>query len=854
MLKRIMSVFLVLTMLLVMGITVSATTATTEFYNLAYFGGENPGTTTITSGSITKTESISSKAIALTSAGNGSVQSVLHTGSDSDYYIANSRTILKYFPEKNYDILSYINSNSKPVISVSYDIMIPNDANATSSRTFELGIGETGATNIVKLLYSNGEFSVDLDTLKGIDVGYVSKTAEYKAGNWTTAEIRAYYDSTTTKLTYGVYIGDEQIFYGVGNVNYTSTLHFYHAIWTQGTGITTNMDDIRFCLLGEADKPQVLTEEEEVETSFIISAWNGEQPTTSISSGNVSPSETEATFGSKGKTIALSGSGNVSSISVENNSYISNGNTILKYIPRANYNIMTRISSEAKPVVSLKYDISIPIDANATSNRTFQVDLSKTNTTDKGSLTIKYSNGAFSVDETSIAGMDTASIVSNTIAYQAGNWTTVELRVYYNTEKKLEYGVYIGEEQIFYGVGSYTYDELYLWNSIWTQASGITTYMDDVTFSLLPDTDKPVALEAPVVIPDSTDIVKYDFNSMTTESTLTLAVAGTGVSTRNMVNSSSTSKVTTYAGESKTIGDMALVVSTSKENIEGKTSGASVVVSTPRISLKDYVTNDGTETVLVGSYDINIPQDSADTMRMHMLSLQAYDNTPNTSQHDFVISSYIDNGYLYFDTELSTEDAIQVDFSERSEKVAFDINDWETVNYVIKTTFDTDRYIVKLYGIYKGKCCYENTIEVLGSYMYVNNNSFYVYGLEEKDITTKYDNFKLTHVPAYSDEIVYNWSSADYIYPLALNYTNNSVEAKAKVVGSYANLCLVTAVYNNDGKLVKLWTDTTLEDGYLSYTVTGASYVQSGYKVKVFLFDSIISAIPYVENTSLVIE
>ena len=45
-------------------------------------------------------------------------------------------------------------------------------------------------------------------------------------------------------------------------------------------------------------------------------------------------------------------------------------------------------------------------------------------------------------------------------------------------------------------------------------------------------------------------------------------------------------------------------------------------------------------------------------------------------------------------------------------------------------------------------------------------------------------------------------------------------------------------VYNADGKLVKLWKYTTLEDGYLSYTVTGADYVQSGYKVKAFLFDS----------------
>ena len=61
-------------------------------------------------------------------------------------------------------------------------------------------------------------------------------------------------------------------------------------------------------------------------------------------------------------------------------------------------------------------------------------------------------------------------------------------------------------------------------------------------------------------------------------------------------------------------------------------------------------------------------------------------------------------------------------------------------------------------------------------------------------------------------------------------------------------------VYNADGNLVKLWKYTTLEDGYLSYTVTGADYVQSGYKVKAFLFDSLTSAVPQVEKAKLTIQ
>ena len=66
---------------------------------------------------------------------------------------------------------------------------------------------------------------------------------------------------------------------------------------------------------------------------------------------------------------------------------------------------------------------------------------------------------------------------------------------------------------------------------------------------------------------------------------------------------------------------------------------------------------------------------------------------------------------------------------------------------------------------------------------------------------------------------------------------------------------MVTAVYNTNGNLLKLWTDNELDsDGFLSCKITDSSYLVQGYKVKAFVFDSLTSAIPQVENAELAIQ
>ena len=154
MLKRIMSVFLVLTMLLSMGVIASAATATTAApYNLVMWDGTlitgTDGTTAtgaVVSGTLYPADgkiALDNKGnkrfgISVLSGGTGTgVSSVERAAGDMCMNVNYSKD-LRYDPSTNINLYAQVTSTStkKPVFSVMYDIMIPNDANSNAERTF----------------------------------------------------------------------------------------------------------------------------------------------------------------------------------------------------------------------------------------------------------------------------------------------------------------------------------------------------------------------------------------------------------------------------------------------------------------------------------------------------------------------------------------------------------------------------------------------------------------------------------------------------------------------------------------------------------------------------------------------
>ena len=490
--------------------------------------------------------------------------------------------------------------------------------------------------------------------------------------------------------------------------------------------------------------------------------------------------------------------------------------------------------------------------------------------TDYGEFVVKYANGAFSVE--SIVGVDTTTIVTDTASYTPGNWVTVEVRAYYDaTTTKLTYGVYVNDTQIFYGAGTTLYPSMiYLDRALWHQPS-MLTYYDNICMRTLAVEDMPVTFTADEdpepepepeepAGPEITRLVLWDFDDLTTTPTtnsLGVSYVADGnllYNPRTIAQSVTTNRNTDYVGEAREDNGMALVVTTGTTAIdEDNVYKDTVLVNNTRRNYATYVQTDGNEYVVEHSFEIYVPSASAEARRNYMFGFSLTGQNVN----DYFIDATIKNGKLNFDINPITNSVKFVDFTERTKTAYVPSDAWNKISFIKSVTYDSTNglYNIKIYGICNDVCYYEAQFKGYdATNLYMVTQSWNITGLDDKAVVTKLDNIKISSYSAMP-EITYGWTDADdYIYPLALNYVEGSVEAKAKIIGTYENLCLVTAVYNADGKLEKIWTDTTLEDGYLSYTVTGAAYVQSGYKVKAFLFDGITSAIPYVENVGLIIE
>ena len=250
MLKKIVSVLLVLTMLVAMSVITSAADITTaEPYDIVKWDGammtDNQGSVSagpLKSGNLFPTGGITTTKyqISVLSGGTGTGISTVESASGDKYYTINYSQDLRYDPSTNFNFYAQVTNAklNKPVFSVSYDIMIPDDANANAERTFTPSFspangksGALGSTDYAEFVvrYANGTFATD--SVVGMDTTtVVTGTAKYTPGTWATVEVRAYYDATTTKLTYGAYVGDTQIFYGVGTTLYPTTIYLDRAL------------------------------------------------------------------------------------------------------------------------------------------------------------------------------------------------------------------------------------------------------------------------------------------------------------------------------------------------------------------------------------------------------------------------------------------------------------------------------------------------------------------------------------------------------------------------------------------------------------------------------------------------
>ena len=623
---------------------------------------------------------------------------------------------------------------------------------------------------------------------------------------------------------------------------------------------------------------------------YVIKNWNGTIVTDTAGTTSVGPLKSANLYPTAGintqryQISLLSGGTGTGLTAVErstgDNCYTIDYSKDLRYDPGTNFNFYSQVTNEKlnKPVFSVMYDIMIPNDANANAERTFTPSFTTANgkngalgSTDYGEFVVKYANGAFTVD--SLVGFDSTTVVTDTASYTPGSWATVEVRAYYDaTTTKLTYGVYVGDKQIMYGVGTTLYPSvIYLDRALWHQPSLATNY-DNISMRTLAVEDKPVTFTAEEPEPEEpeepetpagpeiTRLVLWNFDDLATTSTtnsLIVSYVSDGnllYNPRTIAHSSDSNRNTDYVGEARENNGMALVVTTGTTPIdENDVIKDTVLVNNTRRNYNTYVQNDGKEYVVEHSYEIYIPSASADTKRSYRFGF----NLTGQNTNDYFVESTIENEKMKFAVNPITDNVKFVDFTERTKVADLPSDAWNKISFIKSIIYDETNslYNIKIYGICNDVCYYEAQFKgINATNLYMVTQSWNITGLDEKAVVTKFDNIKISSWSAMP-EISYGWTDEDnYIYPLALNYVDGSVEAKAKIIGSYNNLCLVVAVYDENGALEKLWTDTTPEDGYLSYIVTGAEYVKSGYSVKAFLFDSLTSAIPQVNSSKLTIQ
>ncbi len=592
----------------------------------------------------------------------------------------------------------------------------------------------------------------------------------------------------------------------------------------------------------------------------LITYFYGEEPSTPKTSGSFAASG--GSLNSKPIYLSGNGAGSASSVKDGENYYIESKHS---YLLNNYYSSINSYLTDTNPVSSVKYDICIPKDDNDQKKRIFTLDYSSSSSSRQNYtlLTLEYENGEFKV--ASVTEYDSTAKTTTTLEpqysvsadYAPGNWTTVDVRAFRTSENKLEIGVYIGDKQIYYAAGNLNvYSTLAIWQLKWTQDNPkdanktpiLTNYLDNIVISTIDAIYKPLPVSNNNI---ETSIINFDFSDGTEPTSSTIATSNGSITTK-FQQSSQTGRETSYE-----LDNSALVVTVGDKKTS-TSNDFTYLTQVARNSLLTYV-NNSDETILETSYKIYIPENTERAKRQHSIlfagSKNANGNATSYFQEELKINSEIENGYISFSAE-PKHNAKPVDLKERYENAPVSSNQWHTVKYLMKINYDNNNYSIKLFGIIDDVCYYENEFSLAGNGFGICGNQIYIYGIDNTEITTKYDDIKLCKITSFVDETKYNQWKQDYIYPISLTYNaTTGVTAKGRVDnsnGSYNDkLCLSMAIYNEYGKLEKLWTDYTLDDGYLICSSDDLKYIKPNYTVKAFLFDSLQSAVPYVESKKI---
>lgn len=603
----------------------------------------------------------------------------------------------------------------------------------------------------------------------------------------------------------------------------------------------------------------------------VLTSWDGTRPESELTSGNIS-----STSGTVSRNIALSSKGTGSVISAQIDEAQGKSIKVNHTYLMGNYRLQLEKYLDTAPVSSIEYKMYIPKkddgdnaaeDENAERSVTVTYGYGTNGTTGFGStlggVNIKFSNGSVTAKDGTTSGTS-ISYAAEGVNYKAGEWNTIQIKAYSVLNKGIVYGAYVNDTMVLYGVGSNAisedkYSAGYGINQIMlTQASSdITTYLDDITVSVMP------ASEAPADPTGGNSSMKTEITNVSfdndSDDAATYSTGSGVISNRKLQQGGDTGRTTTYNREVIDGTNKALVINTSNNVIAGKPIAGTLMVHNARVNLAEYMSTTE-ENVLEISYDMYIPSGTESAARVHKWNFSG--NSDNLVTAQFEICSMVVGGKLVFDEYLRDTgiDVIADEvLTERFEAVDFASDTWNTVKYLIKLNYnsETSAYDIKVYGVFDGKCVYEKdvTLPSADGGFVICQQRVEAYADDSLDTTvTKYDNVKIAHYTGYTDKTQYNvWSSSNYVYPVSLVLdADSNIVAKGRFTGDYTQALMIVSVYDENKKLISVSTSDTLDaDKYITASIAGASYLNKGYSAKAMLLNNIENIVPYTNNASL---
>lgn len=595
------------------------------------------------------------------------------------------------------------------------------------------------------------------------------------------------------------------------------------------------------------------------------------------------------------------------------NKYITTTHNRLGYNPYLSASSFETLGyGDELSVFSTSYDIMIPANDKYKENRRYAV--VNAGTYDTGEYGKVLCSPVASIYNGKIAGSASGSeaLYSKPIDYKYGDWVTIRIDAWVNSDKGISSAVYADGKLIYAGkyngtltaVGmgcrfiEFLYANVEGGTKVSSEAatSGIESYTnyDNIKVSLLTADNEVTAEEiaaqiaadeaeeqakaeaeaaAKAATPEASILEFSGANLDSTAGTKAKAVfTSTGDLTTSIVQGGDTDDHSAEAYE---------VIEDENGNYTNLTSTSyKLLVGNVRDSFDDWVQKGvGDKSTFVYSTDMKVSNFNANVVGRMSLGLDMMSGNVKDADGNVIKENKAGNaaitytvgtdGKIEFVNSVTTNHtsvpSAPVAGAKRSETRDVTAGEWFNVKFVFEITHGATQYEIKVYGIFEDDVIFEDEFTITytdydkdGVSDDIHVGQFdYLIGVNDKTHNETVTSFKSMSFVKNNN---FNWNEINTdawlnrVVEISKDASGNVDVYAKKSEGAFTNETLVIAICNANGTVKEVITSNAVaENGTMSYEVP-ASKVTAGNIVKGFVFDSLTSAKPQMPKGTYIVK